>query len=82
MICSSVKRLGFMVHPFPGDGLYPVLDQFAGSDHDVHTLRFIRRARDLGFSVAEINDLAALWRERISAERRRQAVGAEPHRRA
>src|SRR6266404_4489676 len=30
MICSSVNRLGFMVHPFPGDGLYPFLEEFAG----------------------------------------------------
>ena len=30
MICSSVKRLGFMVHPFPGDGRYPVLAEITG----------------------------------------------------
>jgi hypothetical protein len=24
MICSSVNRLGFMVHPPAGDGLYPL----------------------------------------------------------
>lgn len=34
------------------------------SDKDVHELRFIRRARDLGFSVAEIADLLSLWRDR------------------
>ena len=30
-------------------------------DTDVHTLRFIRRARALGFSMAEIQELVGLW---------------------
>jgi MerR family copper efflux transcriptional regulator len=34
------------------------------TDKEVHTLRFIRRARDLGFSMAEIGELLALWQNR------------------
>ena len=31
---------------------------------NVHVLRFIRRARDLGFSIAQIGELVGLWQNR------------------
>ncbi len=31
------------------------------SENEVHTLRFIRRSRDLGFSMADITELVSLW---------------------
>ena len=34
---------------------------------DVHTLCFIKRARDLGFSMAEITELVGLWQNRRRA---------------
>ena len=45
------------------------------SEADVHTLRFIKRSRDLGFSMAEIAELVNLWhnRRRASASVKRIA---------
>ncbi len=37
------------------------------TEADVHTLQFIKRGRDLGFSMAEIAELVSLWRKRSRA---------------
>ncbi len=48
----------------------------AYGDDDVKLLRFVRRARNLGFSIKEIGALLALWRDRAraSAEVKRLAL--------
>jgi len=69
-----------MIRYYEQTGLIPEADRTAAgyrdySDSDVHMLSFIRRARDLGFSVAEISDLLGLWRDeaRQSVEVKRLA---------
>ena len=49
------------------------------ADSDVHRLRFIRRARDLGFSLKEIKQLLGLWgnRRRASADVKKLAMDTE-----
>ncbi|SDG46451.1 Cu(I)-responsive transcriptional regulator [Pelagibacterium luteolum] len=58
-----------MIRYYEEIGLVPPADRTTSgyrdySTPDVHQLRFIRRARDLGFSVAEIATLLGLWRDR------------------
>jgi MerR family gold-responsive transcriptional activator of gol and ges genes len=71
-----------MIRYYEQTGLIPAADRKASgyrdySNTDLHMLRFIRRSRDLGFSVAEISDLLGLWRDetRQSAEVKRLARG-------
>ena len=45
---------------------------------DVHTLRFIRHSRDLGFSLAEISELVGLWQNRRRPSRQVKAM-AQTH---
>lgn len=69
-----------MVRHYEGLGL---LGQVARTDSgyrqysatDVHTLRFIKRARDMGFSMEQVAELVDLWhnRRRASASVKRVA---------
>ncbi len=47
------------------------------SEADVHTLRFIKRSRDMGFSMAEIAELVNLWHDRQPRQRQCQGHRAK-----
>ena len=58
-----------MIRYYERVGLIPPADRTSGNyrtfdEHDLHRLRFIRRARGLGFSVDQIARLLGLWQDR------------------
>ncbi|HYF43494.1 MAG TPA: Cu(I)-responsive transcriptional regulator [Ramlibacter sp.] len=82
-IGEAARRSGVsakMVRHYESLGLLPAVHRTESgyrqySEREVHTLRFIKRSRDLGFSMAEIAELLKLWqnRRRSSADVRRVA---------
>ena len=70
-----------MIRHYESLGLLPRVARTLGdyrvyTENEIHTLRFIRRARRLGFSMAEIETLLGLWRDqrRASKEVKRLAL--------
>lgn len=70
-----------MIRHYEGIGLIPLPPRRDSGyrdygEDDVHRLRFIANARDLGFGIEEIRTLLALWsdRERSSADVKRLAL--------
>jgi Cu(I)-responsive transcriptional regulator len=71
-----------MIRHYESIGLIPSADRRDSNyrdygHHDVHRLGFIRRARDLGFSIDEIRDLLRLWgdQSRSSADVKALTLG-------
>ncbi|XAH23692.1 Cu(I)-responsive transcriptional regulator [Xylophilus sp. GW821-FHT01B05] len=74
-IGAAARRSGVsarMVRHYEALGLLPPVARTDSGyrlygEPEVHTLRFIKRARDLGFSMAEIGELVGLWHDRSRA---------------
>jgi Cu(I)-responsive transcriptional regulator len=71
-----------MIRHYEGIGLIPAAGRtFAGyrlyGEADMHRLRFIKRARSLGFSIKHIEALLSLWNDpqRASRDVKRLAAG-------
>lgn len=72
-----------MIRHYETVGLFPEPDRTDSgyrqySEKEVQTLRFIRQARDLGFSLEQIAELLALWQNRRRPSRQVKAL-AEAH---
>ncbi len=72
-----------MIRHYESVGLFPAAARSDSgyrlyTDKEVRTLRFIRRSRDLGFSIDEIRDLLGLWHNRRRPSRQVKAL-AQAH---
>ncbi|MFD2753600.1 Cu(I)-responsive transcriptional regulator [Comamonas terrae] len=81
-IGEAARRAGVsarMVRHYESLGLLPPVHRTDSgyrqyTEADVHALRFIRRGRDLGFSMEEIGTLLGLWQDQGRASSQVKAI--------
>ncbi|WP_312217701.1 Cu(I)-responsive transcriptional regulator [Brevundimonas sp.] len=71
-----------MIRYYESTGLIRPAERTGGNyrafgDRDINELRFIRRARTLGFSIEDIVILLSLWRDRTRPSREVRAVAEQ-----
>jgi Cu(I)-responsive transcriptional regulator len=66
------EEIGLLQEPIRTDNGYRMY-----STDDIHFLKFIKRSRELGFSLEDIKDLIGLWKNKSRSSREVKALAAK-----